>query len=138
MILNARATDVDEKGLATESPEGPLRIDANNVIWATGVKGSRLGQTLGVEVDPSGRVVVGEDLAIPGYPNVFVIGNLAHRTDTKTGQPVPAVAQGPIQGGRFVGETIAAEIDALGKGQAAPERKTFHYKDRGTMAIVIS
>jgi NADH dehydrogenase len=136
VILKARVTDVDEKGLTAETPEGTIRIDANNVIWAAGVRGSRLGQTLGVEVDRSGRVIVGEDFAIPGYPNVFVVGDLAHQIDAKTGQPVPAVAQGAIQGGKFVGETIAAEIDALGKGQGVPERKPFHYKDRGTMAIV--
>jgi len=136
VILNARVTDVDEKGLTAETPKGPVRIDANNVIWAAGVRGSRLGQLLGFEVDPAGRVFVGEDLAVPGYPNVFVVGDLAHRIDAKTGQPVPAVAQGAIQGGRFVGEIIAAEIDALGKGQGEPKRKTFQYKDRGTMAIV--
>jgi len=136
VVLKTRVTDVDEKGLTAETPAGPVRIDANNVIWAAGVRGSRLGQTLGVELDHSGRVIVGEDLSIPGHPDVFVAGDLAHRIDVKTGQPVPAVAQGAIQGGMFVGETIAAEIDALGKGQTAPERKAFQYKDRGAMAII--
>jgi NADH dehydrogenase len=81
-------------------------------------------------------VIVDEDLAIPGHPNVFVAGDLAHRIDAKTDQPVPAIAQGAIQGGTFVGETIAAEIGALGKGRPAPERKAFQYKDRGMMAII--
>ena len=136
VVIRTRVTDIDEKGLTAGTPEEPMRIDANNVIWAAGVKGSRLGETLGVELDHSGRVIVGEDLAIPGHPNVFVAGDLAHRIDAKTDQSVPAIAQGAIQGGTFVGETIAAEISALCKGRPAPERKAFQYKDRGMMAII--
>jgi len=134
--LQTRVTDVDEKGLTAESPDGEIRIDANNVIWAAGVKGCRLGEALGTELDRAGRVIVGEDLTIPGHPNVFVAGDLAHRVDAKTGQPVPAVAQGALQGGKFAGETIAAEIKARQKSRPAPERKAFQYQDRGSMAII--
>mgnify|MGYP001829010117 CR=1 FL=1 len=112
VILSARVTGVDGKGLTAEAPEGPLRIDTDNVVWAAGVKGSRLGRALGVELDRAGRVMVGPDLTIPGHPNVFVAGDLAHRVDARTGRPVPAVAQGALQGGKFVGETVAAEIKA--------------------------
>jgi len=136
ILLETRVTGVDSKGLTAETPDGPIRIDANNVIWAAGVKGGRLGDALGVELDRSGRVIVGDDLTIPGHPNVFVAGDLARRIDPKTGEPVPAVAQGAIQGGKFVGKTIAAEIEALGKGLPVPERKAFEYDDRGSMAII--
>jgi NADH dehydrogenase len=136
VLLKTRVTDVDENGLIAETPDGQIRIDANNVIWAAGVKGCPLGETLGAELDRSGRVIVGEDLAIPGYPNVFVAGDLAHRIDAKTGQPIPGVAQGAIQGGKFVGETIAAEIKAFRKGEPTPQRKVFEYRDRGSMAII--
>jgi len=95
-----------------------------------------LGEALGTELDRAGRVIVGEDLTIPGHPNVFVAGDLAHRVDAKTGQPVPAVAQGALQGGKFAGETIAAEIKARQKSRPAPERKAFQYQDRGSMAII--
>ena len=136
VLLGTRVTDVDEKGLTAETPEGPLRIDANNVIWAAGVKGCALGETLGAELDRGGRVLVGDDLSIPGHPNVFVAGDLARRLDRQTEQPVPAVAQGAIQGGKFVGETIASEITAKGKHQPLPPRKVFQYEDRGSMAII--
>jgi NADH dehydrogenase len=136
VLLNTRVTDVDDKGLTAETPDGPIRIDANNVIWAAGVKGCPLGEALGTELDSAGRVIVGEDLSIPGRPNVFVAGDLAYRIDPKTDQPVPAVAQGAIQGGKFVGETIATEIRALREGQPAPPRKAFQYDDRGSMAII--
>ena len=136
VLLGTRVTDLDDKGLTAETPDGSIRIDANNVIWAAGVKGGPLGETLGAELDRGGRVIVGEDLSIAGHPNVFVAGDMAHRLDEQTGQPVPAVAQGAIQGGKFVGETIAAEIGALRGGEPAPTHKPFDYEDRGSMAII--
>lgn len=136
VLLQTRVTDVDEKGLTAQTPDGEIRIDANNVIWAAGVKGGPLGAALGAELDRSGRVIVGDDLTIPGHPNVFITGDLALRVDSVTGKPVPAVAQGAIQGGKYAGKIIAAEIRALGRGEPAPERKPFHYQDRGSMAII--
>lgn len=136
VILKTRVTDVDERGLSAETPDGPIRIDANNVFWAAGVKSSPLTQTLDVELDRSGRVLVEEDLSIPGHPNAFVAGDLAHRIDPSTGQPVPGVAQGAIQGGKFVGKTIDAEIRALNRGIEPAARKPFLYKDKGSMAII--
>lgn len=134
--LQTRVTDVDENGLTAETPTGEIRIDANNVIWAAGVKGCPLGAGLGAELDRAGRVIVGEDLTIPGHANVFVTGDLAHCIDPNTGQPIPAVAQGALQGGKYAGETIAAEIKARQKGKPDPERKPFRYQDRGSMAII--
>jgi NADH dehydrogenase len=136
VLLKTRVTDVDERGLSAETPDGSIRIDANNVFWAAGVKSSPLTETLGVELDRSGRVLVEEDLSIPGHPNAFVAGDLAHRIDPKTGEPVPAVAQGAIQGGKFVGKTIGAEIRAINRGIEPPARKPFRYKDKGSMAII--
>jgi len=136
VLLDTRVTDVDENGLTAETPDGTIRIDANNVFWAAGVKGSSLTQTLGVELDRAGRVVVESDLSIPGHPEAFVAGDLATVLDPPTGKPVPGVAQGALQGGTFVGKTIAAEIDAIQSGVPAPERKPFFYKDKGSMAII--
>lgn len=136
VMVETRVTDVDEKGLTAEGHEGTIRIDANNVIWAAGVKGTSLGEKLGVELDRMGRVIVKKDLTVPGHPNVFVAGDLAHCVDPDTEEPVPAVAQGAIQGGQFAGETIAAEIKALQSGRPAPARKIFRYKDKGSMAII--
>ena len=136
VVLKTRVTDVDENGLSAETPDGPVRIDANNVFWAAGVKSSSLTHALGVELDRSGRVVVESDLSIPGHPNAFVAGDIALRIDPNTGEPVPAVAQGAIQGGEFVGKTIAAEIKAQNRGEASPPRKQFFYRDRGSMAII--
>jgi NADH dehydrogenase len=66
------------------------------------------------------------DLSIPGHPNVFVIGDMA------AVEGVPGVAQGAIQGAKYVGNAIKAEL-----GGANPaEREPFQYFDKGSMATI--
>jgi NADH dehydrogenase len=111
---------------------GEESIPVRNVFWAAGVKGSALGRSLGVPLDRAGRVVVGPDLTIPGHPEVFVAGDLAAAVSADTGKPVPGVAQGGIQMGRYAGGTIAREA-----GRASPAaRAPFAYWDKGSMAII--
>jgi NADH dehydrogenase len=106
---------------------GDERLLARNVFWAAGVAASPLGATLGVPLDRAGRVLVGPDLAIPGHPEVFVIGDLAHAT-RDTGM-VPGVAQGAMQGGRFVARAIDADL-------ADRQRGVFRYRDKGSLATI--
>jgi NADH dehydrogenase len=136
LILQARVTDVNERGLTAKTPERTLHIEANNVIWAAGVKASTLGTSLGVELDRAGRVLVDDDLTIPGHREVFVVGDLAHRVDPESGQPVPGMAQGALQMGRFAGRAIAEEVRARNDGRPLPKRKVFVYDDKGSMAII--
>lgn len=136
VVLNTKVVDVRPGLLTVETPDGVEAVEAANVIWAAGVRGVRVAERLGVELDGSGRVVVGDDLTIPGYPEAFVVGDLAHRIDPHTEELVPGVAQGAIQMGRFSGETIAAEIGAIGRGRPRPERGVFVYRDKGSMATI--
>jgi len=106
---------------------GDERLPARNVFWAAGVAASPLGATLGVPLDRAGRVLVGPDLAIPGHPEVFVIGDLAHAA--LDGDRVPGVAQGAMQGGRFVARAIAADLDNRPRGR-------FRYRDKGSLATI--
>jgi NADH dehydrogenase len=97
------------------------------------VKASPLGLSLGVPLDRAGRVLVGPDLTVPGHPEVFVAGDMAAATSADTGRPVPGVAQGGLQMGRYAGETIAREV----RGASAPAgRRPFVYRDKGSMAVI--
>lgn len=127
--LNSVVTNVTPQGVSVGEEFIPVR----NVFWAAGVKASPLGQSLGVLLDRAGRVVVGPDLTIPGYPEVFVAGDQAAATSANTGKPVPGVAQAAIQMGRYVGQMIARE--AAGRSAAAP-RPAFVYRDKGSLAII--
>src|SRR5207249_10498004 len=43
-------------------------IEAGTILWAAGVAASPVGQSLGAPVDRAGRVMVNDDLTIPGHP----------------------------------------------------------------------
>ena len=125
--LGSTVTNVTPRGIHVGEEFLPVR----NVFWAAGVEASPLGKSLGVPLDRSGRVVVGPDLTIPGHPEVFVAGDLAAATSADTGLPVPGVAQGGIQMGRYAGRAIAAGVTGR-----SGDRKPFVYRDKGSMAII--
>jgi NADH dehydrogenase len=127
--LGALVTDVDQGAVFI----GDERVRAANIIWAAGVQGSPLAQTLGTELDPQGRVKVEVDCSIPQHPEAFVVGDLAAITDPETEEEVPGVAQGALQMGRFVGRLIG---DSLASGRPPEIRRPFHYVDKGTMATI--
>lgn len=106
-------------------------IATDNVIWAAGVQATGLLRSLGVPLDRAGRVPVGPDLSIAHRPEVFVVGDAARAVDPKSREPVPGVAQGAIQMGRFVADIIHREAR---KGPAP--RPVFRYRDKGTMATI--
>lgn len=125
----AFVTGVDEQSVMV----GEERVEAENVIWAAGVQGAALARTLGVELDRQGRVKVEDDCSVPGHPSAFVIGDLAHLKDPATGRPVPGVAQGALQMGRFVGGVIRDAMESRGIPRI---RRPFHYVDKGVMATI--
>ncbi len=132
VILNQFVTEVQADGVHC----GDTFIPAQCVLWAAGVQGAKVGNTLGVELDRAGRVKVDNDLSIPGHPNVFVIGDQAAATCAKSGKPVPGVAQGALQGGSYVGKLIKREIKAKSTGQDIPQRRPFSYFDKGSLATI--
>jgi NADH dehydrogenase len=92
------------------------------------VAASPLGQTLGVPLASSGRVLVEPDLTIRGHPEVYVIGDLA-ASSHQTGEPLPGLAAVAIQQGPAAAHNIWRTI------QGQP-RQPFRYRDRGTMATI--
>ena len=104
------------------------RIGLQSVVGRS--PASRLGRDLAeqsaAELDRSGRLKVLPDLSIPGHPNVFVVGDMA------AVEGVPGVAQGAIQGAKYVANTIKGEL----AGADPAEREPFQYFDKGSMATV--
>lgn len=103
-------------------------IPTETLIWAAGVRADGLAERLGVERSAGGRVVVNEDLSLPGHPNVFVIGDLAG-SEGAEGRPLPQVAQVAIQGAKHVAKSIGDDL-------AGRPRRTFSYRDPGSMATI--
>jgi NADH dehydrogenase FAD-containing subunit len=107
---------------------GGERIEAGVVLWTAGVTPSPAARWLGAATDRAGRVQVGDDLALPAHPEVFVVGDVAAKE--QDGRQLPGVAQVAIQGGRYAGRAIAARV----AGRPAP--KPFRYFNKGDLAVV--
>jgi NADH:ubiquinone reductase (H+-translocating) len=108
-------------------------ILAENIIWAAGVSATPLTQKLGVELDRAGRVKVLSDLSLPGYPEVFAIGDMAFVVD-RDGQAIPGVSPAAMQMARHASEIILDELQVVSTEQA--RRPAFSYRDKGTMATI--
>jgi len=108
-------------------------ICAENIVWAAGVSATPITKKLGVEIDRAGRVKVSPDLTLPGYPNVFAIGDMAAIAD-KDGQIVPGIAPAAMQMAQHVVRIVEEELGAGGMGRSA--RLPFDYWDKGTMATI--
>ena len=127
--LGAMVTGIDELGLDTNSDDPRMRrIEAITKIWAAGVQGSPLGRIVaeatGAGVDRAGRVHVRSDLTLPGYPNVFVVGDLMSLDG------LPGLAQVAIQSGRHAAKAIVLRL----RGDTG--ERPFRYDDRGTLATI--
>ncbi|HTR02777.1 MAG TPA: NAD(P)/FAD-dependent oxidoreductase [Thermoanaerobaculia bacterium] len=120
----AAVTGVDARGVSL----GTDRIDARTVVWAAGVAASPLARSLGTPLDRAGRALVEPDLSIPGHPEVFVIGDLSVFTH-QTGRPLPGLSPVALQMGRAAARSILRTL-------AGRPRETFHYVDKGTMAVI--
>ena len=118
------ATDLTEAGLRVGDEFIPCRVK----IWAAGNTASFVGKSLGVPVDRVGRVIVQDDLTIPGHPEVQVIGDLANFTG-KDGKSLPGVSPVAMQQGRHAARNILKMIEGR-----KPQR--FWYFDKGSMATI--
>jgi NADH dehydrogenase len=129
VLLGAMVTNVYEGGIEVQYKDGRTeQIPAVTKIWAAGVQASTLTKTLseqtGAPLDRAGRIRVNPDLTLPGYPEVFVVGDMIDLDH------LPGVAQVAIQGAKYA----AAEI----KGRLAgkPPQKPFRYFDKGSLATI--
>src|SRR4249919_3524867 len=104
-------------------------ISAHTLVWGAGLQGNSLVRSLGIELQRGNRVAVGPDLELAGYPGVFVVGDVAAITDSKTDQVLPQLGSVALQSGEHAGETITRRV-------AGKSEKPFAYKDKGTMAAI--
>jgi len=119
-----------EVRLKKENQESTLKTQC--VLWGAGIKASPLGKMIAGTneklLDKSGRVFVEKDMSVPGYPEVFVIGDLANYP-YQTGEPLPGLAPVAMQQGRHVAKLILARL----KNKTI---KPFKYIDKGTLATI--
>jgi NADH dehydrogenase len=126
--VNTMALDMDALSITVKGPDGERRIEARTKVWAAGVQASPLAgllaQATGAELDRAGRVKVLPDCTLPGYPEVFAIGDMVSLND------LPGVAQPAMQEGKYVAKTISDRL------YDRPPNKPFEYFDKGSMATI--
>jgi len=125
VLLNARVTAIDDAGVSM----GAARIETATVLWAAGVVASPAADWLAATKDRAGRVIVADDLSVPGSDNVFVIGDTAASMGWNGG-PVPGLAPAAKQGGAYVARVIRARLEQ------APAPPAFAYRHMGSLATI--
>ena len=129
-----RVVDVGQNGLWYESAGGAREWQpAKTVLWAGGVTVTAFGRALAAgtyaPTDKQGRIQVLPDLTIPGFPSIYVVGDLA-TLNGHDGKPLPGVAQVAIQGGAYAARAISERLN--GPRELPP----FHYFDKGDLAVI--
>ena len=118
----------------TAIEQGIVRLDddsipAGTIIWAAGTSATPVAEWLGVKAGKGGRVPVGPDLAVPGHPEICVIGDAALALGGD-GKPLPALAPVAKQQGTYVALAIRRKL----RHRSGPA--PFRYTDYGTMATI--
>jgi NADH dehydrogenase len=135
-VLTGRTViGIDSAGVTLDGREGGAeRIASRVVVWAAGVTASglagRLAELTGAERDRAGRVTVEPDLTLPGFPDVFAIGDMVRVRDLNGRSVVlPGVAPVAIQQGRYAASVVRAR-------QRGREHRAFRYRDKGNLATI--
>ncbi|MCX9073872.1 MAG: FAD-dependent oxidoreductase [Candidatus Methanoperedens sp.] len=79
-------------------------IQTYTVAWTAGVRGEPELKNWGLPTNSNGRVTVLNTLQVPGYPNVYAVGDLAYLEED--GHPLPMVGTSttiPLQGSGHYG-----------------------------------
>jgi NADH:ubiquinone reductase (H+-translocating) len=128
----ALVTNIEDNVVTIRQGDKIEQIEARTVLWAAGVKASAMGQMLadrtGVALDRVGRVMVEPDLSVKGYPQIFVLGDLANFTKPD-GKPLAGVAPVATQEGKYVADLIVKRL----AGQTLPD---FEYFDAGSLSVI--
>ncbi|MDF2439336.1 MAG: hypothetical protein JWN98_320, partial [Abditibacteriota bacterium] len=119
-----RVTDIENHEVVV----GDEVIRARTILWTAGITASPVAKSLNVPLDKGGRVLVQPDLSVPGYPEAFVVGDLANFPH-QTGEPLPGLAPIAVKEGEAAARNILNTIS----GRA---RRKFHYRDKGSMATI--
>lgn len=122
-------THVDGDGLVARDHDGnETRYEAKTVLWTAGVAAvpfaAALARATGAQTDRAGRIVVADDLTIPGHPEISVIGDMMSLRE------LPGVAEVAMQSGLYAGNRVRHEITGDG------EKKVFRYRDLGSAAYI--
>jgi NADH dehydrogenase len=104
-------------------------LEADLIVWCAGLEAPEVVRSLKAEHGKGGRLVVSENLELPGHPGIFAVGDVIEFKDPRTGVLVPGTAQAAL-----------AEAPVAGRNAVAYLRRqpyaSFVYRERGTVVEV--
>ena len=125
VLLEARVSSADAHSVTLE--DGTV-LPAQTLIWTVG---NAINPLLGELpcAATKGRVCVNENLEVPEWPGVWVLGDAAYAIDPNTNEPYPATAQHALRQGKVVAQNIVASL-------RGDKKKPFRFKTLGQLATI--
>jgi NADH dehydrogenase len=105
--LKSSVVGVDANGVTLADGQ---RLEANTVIWTTGVRASSLTEQIPGERDNLGRLHVDAHLKVIGQDDIFATGDVAYAATDDIGNHALMTCQHAIVLGRHAGNNVAAQI----------------------------
>ena len=98
------------------------------VVWGGGIKAPPIAAAGDLPRGRGGRIDVRPDLLVEDAEGVYVVGDIAN-IPSPDGQTHPQLGSVALQSGVWAAENILADA-------AGSPRKSFHYHDKGIMAMI--
>src|SRR5215467_11973309 len=127
--MGSIVTEADLTSLRVKDHDGNVtRHEVGTILWTAGVAAPPLAEAVakatGAKTDRAGRLLCGDDLTIPGHPEILLAGDVMCLNN------LPGVAEVAMQTGLYAGRKIAHAA----RGQAFD--KPFRYHDLGSAAYI--
>jgi NADH dehydrogenase len=84
-------------------------IDASVLVFCGGAKPDPDAVTWGMQIDPSGRLVVDQTCKASGFPDIYAIGDVAAFRDPKDNRTLPMLAQFAIREAEETADNLLRE-----------------------------
>ena len=118
------------------------RLDTATLVWTAGVVANPLVRTLGLPLDPSGRILVDSSLRVRGHPDIWALGDCAAVPNAATPDRLdPPTCQHAVRQARAVVASLGGatrpyayrsigEGATLGRGQGVARVFRLHVHGR--------
>lgn len=126
ILTNTFVRECVAHGVIVEANNEKYTLEANTVVWTAGVRGHDVIANSEFE-NSRGKIAVDDYLRIPGYENIFVVGDCALVMDPECNRPFPPTAQIASQHGEFVGKALTHIV------RNEPLGESFTFQNRGTV-----
>ncbi|RTR25665.1 NAD(P)/FAD-dependent oxidoreductase [Deinococcus radiophilus] len=106
ILTSHKIVEASANSVTVEDSSGARReIEGGKIVWTGGIRARDLLRGEQLVGGPGGRVKVDQSLRALGYPDVFVIGDMA-AANASDGAPVPSTAQHAGQMGRHTAANL--------------------------------